>query len=121
MWQILKKISFVFILSMFIFSCKEADVYKVNISVVDYTTKLPKEGVHVESTVFIENPTKELLDDIEQTKKSDAEGKVSFEFKHEANIHFKLAVQEEGKFGKADIKLEANETIERLIYIYPTE
>lgn len=103
-----------------VFSCKDAPTYKAEITVIDFVSKKVVSGAMVESTILDPIPTKTLHEDIEQSDFTGNDGKVTFTFKHKANVHFKIEVPGSIplKSGKTNIKLKEDETISKQVYVY---
>ncbi|MGB0868751.1 MAG: hypothetical protein ACPGSD_04060 [Flavobacteriales bacterium] len=109
----------ILILSVFsMFSCEDAPTYEAEITVIDFINKKVKAGAIVKTGIKDAIPTKDLLDDIEQSGVTDANGKVKFKFKHKANIFFDIEVPGENKTGSTNIKLQENETIKKKVLVY---
>jgi hypothetical protein len=117
MKQFLTIFSALFILFS-VFSCKKVETFEVELTVIDFATKQPKANVEVKSTALTSTPNKPLLSDVEQTKFSNGDGKVSFKFDEEAKIHFELVLENEKKFASTDIKLMPNEVVKKTVLLY---
>ncbi len=116
--RFLSIVSFALILLSFGSCSKDEPYYKVQFKVIDFVTQKAGKGIEVKSTT-IDGNINGTLPDVLQTHYTDTLGMVSFSFENKANLKFLFRNNSNTKKGETNVKLKADETIKKTVYIYP--